>query len=44
MFPSFLNKKYRSKKYQFWIRQRPAQTTADDATLMAKALCVLPAF
>ena len=32
MFPSFR------------IRQRPAQMTADDAMLMAKALLVLPTF
>ena len=29
---------------QFGIRQRPAQTTAENATLMAKALHVLPTF
>ena len=37
MFPSFLVKMFR-------IRQRSSQTTAGDATLMAKALHVLPTF
>ena len=45
IFPSFLFKMYvRLGELQFRIRKRRAQTTAEDANLMTKALHVLPTF